>query len=188
MFNESEDIKKRFSAKVSGIQYDGKYIFLRMGYNFLPSEISAAFGLEQLKKLKKNIDTRIRNFKYLSNFFSKFNNLINLPVTNLNARTGWLAFPLTVKENQKFNRRDMQIFFEKNNIQTRTIFTGNILRQPAMNNLKYKSKKDSAIISNDVMKNGILLGCHHGMNIKDLNYICKTFIRFLKFKRINCHS
>jgi dTDP-4-amino-4,6-dideoxygalactose transaminase len=54
-FNESEDIKQRFSAKVSGMQYDGKYIFLRMGYNFLPSEISAAFGLEQLKKLKKNI-------------------------------------------------------------------------------------------------------------------------------------
>ena len=70
----------------------------------------------------------------------------------------------------------MQIFFEKNNIQTRTIFTGNILRQPAMSNLKYKSKKDSAIISNNVMKNGILLGCHHGMNVKDLDYICKTFI------------
>ena len=87
-FNESEDIKKRFSAKVSGIQYDGKYIFLRMGYNFLPSEISAAFGLEQLKKLKKNINTRVRNFKYLIKFFSKFNNLINLPITNLNARTG----------------------------------------------------------------------------------------------------
>jgi len=152
-FNESEDIKKRFSAKVSGIQYDGKYIFLRMGYNFLPSEISAAFGLEQLKKLKKNIYTRIRNFRYLINFFSKYNNFINLPVTNLNARTGWLAFPLTIKNNKKFNRRDMQIFFEKNNIQTRTIFTGNILRQPAMNNLRYKSKKDSAIISNNVMKN-----------------------------------
>ena len=187
-FNESEDINKRFSAKVSGIQYDGKYIFLKMGYNFLPSEISAAFGLEQLKKLKKNIDTRIRNFRYLSNFFSKFNNFINLPVTNLNARTGWLAFPLTIKENKKFNRRDMQIFFEKNNIQTRTIFTGNILRQPAMNNLKYKSKKDSAVISNDVMKNGILLGCHHGMNIQDLDYICKTFIRFLKFKKINSYN
>lgn len=184
-FNESEDIKKRFSAKVSGIQYDGKYIFLRMGYNFLPSEISAAFGLEQLKKLKKNIDTRVRNFKYLTKFFSKFNNFINLPITNLNARTGWLAFPLTIKENRKFNRRDMQIFFEKNNIQTRTIFTGNILRQPAMNNLKYKSKIDSAIVSNSVMKNGILLGCHHGMKVKDLDYICKIFIKFLKFKKIN---
>ena len=187
-FNESEDIKKRFSAKVSGIQYDGKYIFLRMGYNFLPSEISAAFGLEQLKKLKKNIDTRVRNFKYLTNFFSKFNNFINLPITNLNARTGWLAFPLTIKENKKFNRRDMQIFFEKNNIQTRTIFTGNILRQPAMNNLKYKSKKDSAIISNNVMKSGILLGCHHGMNVQDLDYICKTFIKFLKFKKVSINN
>ena len=186
--NESEDIKKRFSAKVSGIQYDGKYIFLRMGYNFLPSEISAAFGLEQLKKLKKNIDTRVRNFKYLTNFFSKFNNFINLPITNLNARTGWLAFPLTIKENKKFNRRDMQIFFEKNNIQTRTIFTGNILRQPAMNNLKYKSKKDSAIISNNVMKSGILLGCHHGMNVQDLDYICKTFIKFLKFKKVTINN
>ena len=187
-FNESEDIKKRFSAKVSGIQYDGKYIFLRMGYNFLPSEISAAFGLEQLKKLKKNIDTRVRNFKYLTNFFSKFNNFINLPITNLNARTGWLAFPLTIKENKKFNRRDMQIFFEKNNIQTRTIFTGNILRQPAMNNLKYKSKKDSATISNKVMKNGILLGCHHGMNVQDLDYISKTFIKFLKFKKVKLYN
>jgi CDP-6-deoxy-D-xylo-4-hexulose-3-dehydrase len=187
-FNESEDIKQRFSAKVSGIQYDGKYIFLRMGYNFLPSEISAAFGLEQLKKLKKNIDTRVRNFKYLTNFFSKFNNFINQPTTNLNARTGWLAFPLTIKENKKFNRKDMQIFFEKHNIQTRTIFTGNILRQPAMNNLKYKSKKDSAIVSNNVMKNGILLGCHHGMNVQDLDYICKTFIKFLKFKKVNLYN
>jgi CDP-6-deoxy-D-xylo-4-hexulose-3-dehydrase len=187
-FNESEGIKQRFSSKVSGIQYDGKYIFLRMGYNFLPSEISAAFGLEQLKKLKKNIDTRVRNFKYLTNFFSKFNNFIDLPITNLNTRTGWLAFPLTIKENKKFNRRDMQIFFEKNNIQTRTIFTGNILRQPAMNNLKYKSKKDSALVSDNIMKNGILLGCHHGMNVQDLDYICKTFIKFLKFKKVNLYN
>ena len=151
-----------------------------------------AFGKDKAseykKKLKKNIDTRIRNFKYLTIFFSKFNSFINLPITNLNARTGWLAFPLTIKENKKFNRRDMQIFFEKNNIQTRTIFTGNILRQPAMNNLKYKSKKDSAIISNNVMKNGILLGCHHGMNVQDLDYICETFIKFLKFKKVNLYK
>ena len=185
IFNESESIRERFSAKVSGIKYDSKYIFLKMGYNFLPSEISAAFGLEQLKKLKKNIDTRVKNFEYLIKFFSKFSNFLNLPITNLNARTGWLAFPLTIKKNKKFNRTDMQIFFEKNNIQTRTIFTGNILRQPAMKNLKYKSKKDSAIVSNEVMKNGILLGCHHGMNIKELEYIKNIFIKFLKIKNIS---
>ena len=182
-FNESEDIKKRFSAKVSGIPYDGKYIFLRMGYNFLPSEISAAFGLQQIKKLNNNISIRTKNFKYLKNFFSKFQEYVNLPITNLNARTPWLAFPLTIKKNNKFNRRDMQIYFEKNNIQTRTIFTGNILRQPIMKNLKYKSIKNSSLISDNVMKNGILLGCHHGMKFNDLKYICKIFINFLKYKK-----
>jgi CDP-6-deoxy-D-xylo-4-hexulose-3-dehydrase len=182
-FNESEDIKKRFSAKVSGIPYDGKYIFLRMGYNFLPSEISAAFGLQQIKKLNNNISIRTKNFKYLKNFFSKFQEYVNLPITNLNARTPWLAFPLTIKKNKKFNRRDMQIYFEKNNIQTRTIFTGNILRQPIMENLKYKSIKNSSLISDNVMENGILLGCHHGMKLNDLKYMCKIFINFLKYKK-----
>jgi CDP-6-deoxy-D-xylo-4-hexulose-3-dehydrase len=182
-FNENEDIKKRFSAKVSGIPYDGKYIFLRMGYNFLPSEISAAFGLQQIKKLNNNISIRTRNFKYLKNFFSKFQEYVNLPITNLNARTPWLAFPLTIKKNKKFNRRDMQIYFEKNNIQTRTIFTGNILRQPIMKNLKYKSIKNSSLISDNVMENGILLGCHHGMKLNDLKYMCKIFINFLKYKK-----
>ena len=182
-FNESEDIKKRFSAKVSGIPYDGKYIFLRMGYNFLPSEISAAFGLQQIKKLNNNISVRTRNFKYLKSFFSKFQKYVNLPITNLNARTPWLAFPLTIKKNKKFNRKDMQIYFEKNNIQTRTIFTGNILRQPAMKSLKYKSVKDSSLISDYVMENGILLGCHHGMKLNDLKYMCKIFINFLKYKK-----
>ena len=183
-FNESEDIKKRFSAKVSGIPYDGKYIFLRMGYNFLPSEISAAFGLQQIKKLNNNISIRTKNFKYLKNFFSKFQEYVNLPITNLNARTPWLAFPLTIKKNKKFNRRDMQIYFEKNNIQTRTIFTGNILRQPIMKNLNYKSIKNSSLISDYVMENGILLGCHHGMKLNDLKYICKIFINFLKYKKV----
>ena len=182
-FNESEDIKKRFSAKVSGIPYDGKYIFLRMGYNFLPSEISAAFGLQQLKKLNNTISIRTKNFEYLKSFFSKFQEFVNLPITNLNARTAWLAFALTIKKNKKFNRRDMQIYFEKNNIQTRTIFTGNILRQPIMKNLKYKSIKNSSLISDYVMENGILLGCHHGMKLNELKCICKTFMNFLKYKK-----
>ena len=182
-FNESEEIKRRFSAKVSGIPYDGKYIFLRMGYNFLPSEISAAFGLQQIKKLNNNINIRTKNFKYLKSFFSKFQEYVNLPITNLNAKTAWLAFPLTIKKNKKFNRKDMQIYFEKNNIQTRTIFTGNILRQPIMKNLKYKSIKNSSLVSDNVMENGILLGCHHGMKLNDLKYICKIFINFLKYKK-----
>ena len=179
-FNESEEISKRFNVKISGIDYDAKYIFSDMGYNFLPSEISAAFALEQIKKLKNNIKIRNKNFKYLEKFFKKFNNFFNLPEQYPGVKTPWLAFPLVIKKNKLFNRKNMQIFFEKNNIQTRTIFTGNILRQPAMKNRYYKKHTNCQNVANDVMKNGILIGCHQGMNKKQLDYICNTFLKFIK--------
>ena len=180
VFNESENATKRFNVKVSGIDYDAKYIFSDLGYNFLPSEISAAFALEQIKKLKKNISTRNKNFDYLKKFFANYRNYFKLPEQNPGVKTPWLAFPLVIKKNKKFNRKQMQIFFEKNNIQTRTIFTGNILKQPVMKNKIYKKHPNCDAVANDVMKNGILLGCHQGMNIKDLNYICSTFKKFIK--------
>ena len=184
VFNESESINKRFNVKISGIQYDKKYIFSELGYNFLPSEISAAFALEQIKKLNNNIKIRSKNFNYLHNFFSKYKKYFKLPETFENVKTPWLAFPLVIKTNKKFNRMQLQIFFEKSNIQTRTIFTGNIMRQPILRNLKYKKHPDSEKVADDVMKNGILIGCHQGLTIKDLNYITKTFTKFINKKNL----
>ena len=178
-FNESESVNKRFNIKVSGIDYDAKYIFSDLGYNFLPSEISAAFALEQIKKLKNNIKIRNRNFEYLKNFFSKYENYFKLPQQNKGVVTPWLAFPLVIRKNKKFNRKQMQIFFERKNIQTRTIFTGNILKQPVMSNRQFKKHPACDTVANDVMKNGILLGCHQGMIKSDLDYICKTFLKFI---------
>jgi len=183
-FNESEKIEDRFDVKISGIQYDKKYIFSELGYNFLPSEISAAFALEQIKKLENNISLRDRNFNYLKEFFKNYPKYFKLPETYPKVKTPWLAFPLVIKQNKIFNRREMQIFFEKNNIQTRTIFTGNILRQPIMKNLKYKSHKNTALIADDVMKNGILLGCHQALNKNDLKRMCNLFLKFAKTKGI----
>ena len=180
IFNESENINKRFNLKISGIDYDSKYIFSDLGYNFLPSELSAAFALEQIKKLKNNIEIRNKNFEYLRKFFEKYNKYFKLPKQNQGVKTPWLAFPLVILENKIFNRKKLQIFFEKNNIQTRTIFTGNILRQPVMRNRKYKKHKGCELVADDVMKNGILLGCHQGMKISDLKFICSTFEKFLK--------
>lgn len=180
IFNESEKITKRFSVKISGIDYDKKYIFSKMGYNFLPSEISAAFAIEQLKKLKLNIKKRISNFNNLRNFFIKFSDLLEMPILNKNIYTGWLAFPMIIKNNKFFNRKMMQIYFERKNIQTRTIFTGNILKQPVMKKINYKSNPQSSIISTNIMKNGVLLGCHQGMKKTEINYIKNTFLGFLK--------
>ncbi len=178
-FNEAEGVSKRFRAKVAGIDYDAKYIFADLGYNFLPSEISAAFALEQIKKLKNNISLRKKNFDYLKNFFSNYKNYFKLPEQNMGVQTPWLAFPLVIRKNKLFNRKQMQIFFENNNIQTRTIFTGNILKQPVMKNRYYKKHPKCDHIADDVMRNGILLGCHQGMLKSELDYICKTFKKFI---------
>jgi CDP-6-deoxy-D-xylo-4-hexulose-3-dehydrase len=180
VFNESEGIKKRFSVKVDGIPYDGKYIFHDVGYNFLPSEISAAFALEQLKKLPKNIKDRVSNFENLRSFFSRFPNFFELPVQLKGLITPWLAYPVIIKSTSKINRQKLQIFLEKKGIQTRTIFTGNILRQPIMKKRKYKKVKNAEINSNNVMKNGILIGCHHGLKNKDLEYIKKKILNFIR--------
>ena len=178
-FNESESPEKRFNIKVSGIDYDAKYIFSELGYNFLPSEISAAFALEQLKKLKNNIEIRNRNFKKLELFFENYKQFFKLPEQYKNVKTPWLAFPLVIKKNKFFNRKELQIYFEKNNIQTRTIFTGNILKQPVMKNKIYKYNSKCNEVANDVMKNGILLGCHQGLSLSDVNVICAKFKKFL---------
>ncbi len=178
-FNESESVNKRFNVKISGIDYDAKYIFSDFGYNFLPSELSAAFALEQIKKLSNNIYIRNKNFDFLKNFFSKYSEYFDLPEQYSDVKTPWLAFPLVIKKNKLFNRKNMQIFFEKNNIQTRTIFTGNILKQPVMKKRMFKKHPMCNEEADNVMRNGILIGCHQGMNKSELKYICSTFKRFI---------
>ena len=107
-----------------------------------------------------------------------------MPESYPNVKTAWLAFPLVIKKNNKFNRRQLQIFFEKNKIQTRTIFTGNILKQPIMKNLKYKKHNKCHLISDDVMENGILIGCHQGLKNQDLINMTMIFKKFVKHKNL----
>ncbi len=180
IFNENENIEQRFKKNEFNFDYDKKYIFTDFGYNFIPSEISAAFGLEQLKKLNKNHSIRRMNFNLLSSFFKKYKNFFKLPIQEKFIKTAWLAFPLVIKQNNLFNRKQLQIFLEKNNIQTRTIFSGNILKQPLMNKKQYFKVNNCDIQSNDVMRNGLLIGCHHGLDKKNLRYMTKTFDNFFK--------
>ena len=102
-----------------------------------------------------------------------------MPEQNRNIVTGWLAFPLVLKKSAGFSRKKLQIYLEKRGIQTRTIFTGNILRQPIMKNKYYKKYSKFQKVSDDVMKNGILIGCHHGLKKRDLNQMIKILKNFL---------
>ena len=181
LLESSENIEDRFlSSEIDGMPYDSKFLFDTIGYNFLPSEISAAFGLEQLKKLNEFIDRRQQNFKNLRTFFSSYEDWFILPRQQENTYTAWLAFPLTLTDKAPFTRKDFQVFFETRGIQTRAVFTGNILRQPAFRNISHRTNQEGYPNADKVTAGGILLGCHQGMNQKQLDYIKGTFEKFAK--------
>ena len=160
---KSEDIENRFNINLDGIDYDAKFVFEKIGYNLEGSEIGAAFGLEQLKKLKDNIKIRQRNFNLQSNFFNKYNQYFLSPIENPFSETGWLAFPILIKKDAPFTRKEFQIYLEKHNIQTRVVFTGNITRQPMMKGVKYKKTDEGYPFADAIMERGVLLPLHHGM-------------------------
>ena len=180
LLKDSENIKSRLDIKLMGVEYDKKFVFSELGYNFEPSEIGAAFGLEQIKKFSKFSKIRNENFKSHSNFFKKYKEIFIIPKVLENVKTNFLAYPIILKKNKKFNRKDLQIYLEGKNIQTRPIFSGNILRHPAFQNLISKANKLTSFPNADyIMKNGILVGCHQGLGVKELSYIHKNIEKFL---------
>lgn len=180
LFGESEDIKKRFSMKIGNIQYDAKFIFDEIGYNFLPNEMGAAFGNVQLDKLPKFRKTREKNFATLFAFFKKYEDYFILPVQDKKARTQWLGFALTIKPKAPFTRLEIMTYLEKHNIQTRPIFTGNILKQPGYKNMKSKGSRGGYPATDHVMKSGFVFGCHHGLEDKHMNKLKAVFDAFFK--------
>lgn len=183
LFDEnSENIENRFNVKVDGIKYDKKFIFDAIGHNLEPSELGAAFGLIQLKKLKKNLRLRQKNFNIHSKFLKKYSKFFILPKQLHNSKTGWLAYPLTIRTGSPFTRTEMQIYLEKRNIQTRVVFTGNITRQPGFKKIKMKKNKDGYPESDNVMQNGILLGCHHGLSKQMISHMHSSIDNFISGK------
>ena len=168
-YGETEDYERRFDCQIDGMDYDDKYVFDDLGYNFLPSEISAAFALVQLDNLDSNIKNRSDNFSYLKKAISCSDNMRTFE-TYENVYTGWLAFPLMLTGKLRNKRKQVQIYLEKNGVQTRTIFTGNILRQPVAKKFEWDSF-GSFDSSDSVMANGILLGCHNQMTREKLDYM-----------------
>ena len=186
LYKDSEKIENRFNVKIDSMYYDAKFIFSEIGYNFEPNEIGAAYGLVQLKKLKKNIELREKNFNNHQKYFDKFNKWIDNPEQESNIKTGWLAYPLLLNKKCPISRREMQIFLERKNIQTRVVFTGNITRQPGFKKIKCIKDKKGYPNADNVMRNGLLIAVHHGLNKKMYKHVKETFdellIKKLKYK------
>jgi CDP-4-dehydro-6-deoxyglucose reductase, E1 len=165
MGDNSEIMDDRFNHKVDGIPYDHKFLYGVLGYNMKCSEMNAAFGLVQLERFEKFKTIRRNNIeRYLENL--KDVKEILLPDDSI--EPNWLAIPL-----QTERRLELLTFLENNNIQTRVTFAGNVTRHPIYR--EYLQPFDN---SDTIMKNGFLLGAHHGMTIEDVDYVCDKIKEF----------
>ena len=181
LIKDSENIKKRLDIKLKGFEFDKKFVFSEVGYNFEPSEIGAAFGLVQLKKFDSFSKIRVKNFNAHKSFFENYKDLFITPRVLAKVKTNFLAYPVIIKQNSYFNRKDLQIYLENNNIQTRPIFSGNILRHPAFTKLISSRNKLNLYKNSDyIMSNGILIGCHQGLSIKQMKYLHQKLEFFLR--------
>ena len=176
----SESIENRFNVKIDEFEYDAKFIFEKIGYNLEGSEIGASFGLAQLESLDENIKIRERNFKRQIKFFESYSNFFITPKQTDDTKTGWLAFPIVIRDDAPFSRREFQIYLENRNIQTRTVFTGNITRQPGFKNIKMIKPKNDFQNADKIMRDGVLLACHHGLNEEMFCYMHSVISDFLK--------
>jgi CDP-6-deoxy-D-xylo-4-hexulose-3-dehydrase len=169
MGDNSEIMADRFNHVVDGIPYDHKFLYDVLGYNFKSSEMNAAFGLVQLERFKDFEGIRRANIeRYLENL--KDVEEIILPDDSI--KPNWLAIPLQTEQ-----RFELLNFLEENNVQTRVTFAGNVTRHPV-----YREYLQEFTNSDIIMKNGFLLGAHHGMTIDDVDYVCDKIKEFFKIK------
>ncbi len=182
-YEKSEDIEKRFAGRLDGEVYDAKFIFSELGYNLQPTELSGAFGLVQLKRLKLFSMRRKKYFDNLLSFFENYEDVFILPKQDERVETNWLCFPLTVREGVGFSRNELTQYLERRDIQTRPVFTGNALKHPAFKNFAGGNNVDDYVVTNNITRNGFVVGCHHGLTEEQLRYIKDVFTDFLRDKK-----
>ena len=163
--DDSEIVADRFNHVVDGIPYDHKFLYSVLGYHMKASEMNAAFGIVQLERFKTNAGIRRANFeRYMENL--KDVKELTLPDDSL--KPNWLAIPFQTED-----RFALLSFLEENNIQTRVTFAGNVTRHPV-----YREYLEDFENADLIMKNGFLLGAHHGMTIEDVDIVCDKIKEF----------
>ena len=164
-----EEPSERFNHSVDGIPYDWKFLYGVAGYHLKACEMNAAFGLAQLDKLEVFLKKRRENMeRYIENL--KDCSYYTLPDDS--KRPNWLAIPLQCPD-----RLELVKYLEEHGVQTRVTFAGNITRHPA-----FREYLDDFENADTIMKNGFLLGAHHGMSVDDVDHVCELLKRFSSIK------
>ncbi len=179
---------KRFEWQLGDLPcgYDHKYIYSHIGYNLKLSDMQAAVGVSQLKRLPEFIELRRKNFKYLYERLKAFEDVLLLPESTPHADPSWFGFPIAVRPDAPFTRTSMIHALESHRIGTRLLFGGNLTRQPAYQGVKYRVA-GSLENTDFVMRNVFWVGVYPGLNEQMLDHIIGTIGSFVRNSTSGLH-
>lgn len=177
---ENNKCGRRFSGQYGTLPhgYDHKYVYSHVGYNFKMTDIQAAIGLEQLKKLDGFCHVRRQNFEAWTNGFMEYGEYFILPEATEGSDPAWFAFPVTVRKKAGFTRTQLTHYLDENLIETRNLFGGNLLRQPAYQNIKHRKIGDLKN-TDRIMNNTFFLGTFPGIGKEQIEYTISVINKFL---------
>ena len=171
----------RFSQQFGELPfgYDHKYVYSHIGYNLKATDIQAALGLAQIKKIDYFVEKRKENFSTLYKALKDYSNLIIMPKKTKNSNPSWFGFPITIRDDAGFKRADIVNYLEQNKIATRMLFAGNATKQPAY--LKIKKRIVGDLKNTDkIMNDSFFVGVYPGIGIEQLNYMIDILEKFFK--------
>jgi len=180
---KSDTCGKRFKWKIGELPYgyDHKYVYSNIGYNLKVTDMQAAIGCAQLEKLPKFIEARKRNFDFYASELRRYEGAFILPKKHQDAEPSPFGFPLTVKQEAGFAKNEIVAYLEERKIETRMLFGGNLVRQPAYRNRKYE-KIGNLENSDTIMNNTFWIGVYPGLTDETRRYVADAFHSFMKGK------
>jgi len=170
---------KRFSQKLGSLPqgYDHKYTYSHLGYNLKISDMQAACGLAQLKRLPGFIKKRNSNFNYLLKRMSTLTDFLDFTEPTKNSKPSWFGFPITMKESSIFRRIDLLNYLNQNKVGTRLLFAGNLTKQPSMLESEYRVVGE--LPNTDITMNQTFwVGIYPALDVEELNYIAEKIEEF----------
>jgi CDP-6-deoxy-D-xylo-4-hexulose-3-dehydrase len=181
---ENNTCGKRFAQKFGTLPhgYDHKYVYSHLGYNLKATDMQAAIGCAQLARLDGFVAARLRNHARLLEALRPYEDRLILPVTPPKTQPSWFGFVITVREDAGFTRHDLTGYLEARRIETRSLFSGNLLRHPAFESINRRVVGDLAT-TDAVMERTFFVGVYPGIDAARLDYMVEAFGRFLSGER-----
>ncbi len=177
------DSDGRFLEDLDGIPYDGMFIFEDVAYGFIPNEAGAAFGLVQLDKLEHFFELRNSRFQRHAAFLRKHEDVFIRAGLLADVKTSWICYPVQLRPELGWSRRDLQVYLEDSGIFTRVIFSGNITRHPMMKGVEYHAAPDGYPVADQIMEQGLMLPCHPTMTDEDCDYLYQVLEEWIGKQR-----